>query len=116
MLSNSARQRLLFAAAGAAATALLVACAPSTPPATASTATTANIPASPGRAPQQYTMEDFYANTSYNGASWSSDRKHILVSSNATGIWNVYAIPAAGGTPRALTQSTANSIFSRSYF
>ncbi|HYN83069.1 MAG TPA: prolyl oligopeptidase family serine peptidase [Gemmatimonadaceae bacterium] len=58
-------------------------------------------------------MQDFYANTSYNGASWSSDRKHILVSSNATGIWNVYAIPAAGGAPVPLTQSTTQSIFAR---
>ena len=61
-------------------------------------------------------MEDFYANTSYQGASWSSDRKHILVSSNATGIWNVYAIPAAGGAPIPLTQSTTQSIYSRGYF
>src|SRR5687767_8062043 len=117
MPSNSAKQRPLFAAAGAAATALLVACAPSVRPATtASTATAAVIPASAGRTPQQYTMEDFYANTSYTGASWSSDRKHILVSSNATGIWNVYAIPAAGGAPRPLTQSTTQSIYARSYF
>ncbi|HLE55604.1 MAG TPA: prolyl oligopeptidase family serine peptidase, partial [Rhodothermia bacterium] len=91
--------------------ALLFACAPRTPSGTATENSTAAT-----RSPQQYTMEDFYANTSYSGASWSSDRKHILVSSNATGIWNVYAIPAAGGAPLPLTQSTTQSIYARSYF
>jgi len=70
--------------------ALLFACAPRTPSGTATENSTAAT-----RSPQQYTMEDFYANTSYSGASWSSDRKHILVSSNATGIWNVYAMIAS---------------------
>jgi dipeptidyl aminopeptidase/acylaminoacyl peptidase len=118
MPRNPAKQIPLFAAAGAAGTALLVACATSAPPATTATAATATASnsAAPGRTPQQYTMEDFYANTSYSGASWSSDRKHILVSSNATGIWNVYAIPAAGGAPVPLTKSTTQSIFSRTYF
>lgn len=111
MPRNSAKQRPVLATAAATTAALLVACAPSTPP-----AIEANNSASPGRSPQQYTMEDFYANTSYSGASWSSDRKHILVSSNATGIWNVYAIPAAGGAPVPLTRSTTQSIYARSYF
>jgi len=66
--------------------------------------------------PQQYTMEDFYANTSYQGGFWSSDGKHILLSSNATGIWNAYTIPATGGAAVPLTQSTTNSIFAQSYF
>ncbi len=89
--------------------ALLFACAPGTPPRT-------SPPTAATRSPQQYTIEQFYANTSYSGASWSSDRGHILVSSNATGIWNVFAIPAGGGVPRPLTQSTTQSIFARSYF
>src|SRR6476659_5762996 len=66
--------------------------------------------------PQQYTMQDFYANTSYQGGFWSSDGKHILLSSNATGIWNAYTIPATGGPAVPLTQSTTNSIFAQSYF
>lgn len=76
----------------------------------------ASSPPPTALSPQQYTMEDFYANTSYTGASWSRDRSRILVSSNATGIWNVYAIPAAGGAPVPLTQSTNQSIFASSYF
>ncbi|MBA3342249.1 MAG: S9 family peptidase [Gemmatimonadaceae bacterium] len=92
------------------ALALLFACARGTQPGT--TAESAAVNGSP----QQYTVEDFYANTSYSGASWSSDGRHILVSSNATGIWNVYAIPVGGGAPRPLTQSTTQSIFAQGYF
>jgi Tol biopolymer transport system component len=108
MSRTSAQRCLLFAAL------LVVACTPASP-GTPPTPATKNS-ASNGGSPQQYTMEDFYANTSYQGASWSADRKHILVSSNATGIWNVYAIPAAGGAPVPLTQSTTQSIYSRGYF
>ena len=66
--------------------------------------------------PATYAVADFYRNTSYRGASWSSDRRRLLISSNRTGIWNAYAIPVAGGPEQALTQSTTNSIFAQSYF
>ena len=38
------------------------------------------------------------------------------MSSNQSGIWNAYAVPAAGGDPVPLTQSTTNSAFAISYF
>jgi dipeptidyl aminopeptidase/acylaminoacyl peptidase len=66
--------------------------------------------------PTQYTVEDFYKNTRYSGASWAPDGQKVLVSSNLSGIWNAYAVPVAGGDPQPLTQSTTNSIFARSYF
>jgi dipeptidyl aminopeptidase/acylaminoacyl peptidase len=66
--------------------------------------------------PQSYTVEDFYKNTRFAGASWSPDRQRILVSSNLSGIWNAYVVPVRGGAPQPLTQSTGNSIFARSYF
>ena len=66
--------------------------------------------------PATYAVADFYRNTAYRGASWSSDRRRLLVSSNRTGIWNAYAIPVGGGPEQALTQSTTNSIFAQSYF
>src|SRR5689334_18910880 len=66
--------------------------------------------------PATYAVADFYRNTSYRGASWSADRRRLLISSNRTGIWNAYAIPVAGGPEQALTQSTTNSIFAQSYF
>lgn len=66
--------------------------------------------------PQQYTVEDFYKNTRFMGASWSPDRQKLLVSSNLSGIWNAYAVPVGGGAPQPLTQSTGNSIFAQSFF
>ena len=68
------------------------------------------------RTPATYAIEDFYRNTQFRGAAWSPRRDRILVSSNASGIWNAYAVPAAGGAPVRLTTSTADSIFALSYF
>ena len=66
--------------------------------------------------PAAYSVEDFYKNAEYFGASWSPDRRKLLVSSNKSGIWNAYAIPAAGGDAQPLTQSTTNSNFALAYF
>jgi dipeptidyl aminopeptidase/acylaminoacyl peptidase len=66
--------------------------------------------------PTQYSVPDFYKNAEFFGASWSPDKARILVSSNLSGIWNAYAVPAAGGDPVPLTQSTGNSNFAISYF
>jgi Tol biopolymer transport system component len=66
--------------------------------------------------PRQYAVADFYKNSQFFGASWSPDRRRILVSSNQSGIWNAYAVPAAGGAAQPLTRSTTNSVFALSYF
>jgi Tol biopolymer transport system component len=66
--------------------------------------------------PTQYSVEDFYKNSAFAGASWAPDRQKLLVSSNLSGIWNAYAVPAAGGEPQPLTTSTTNSIYALSYF
>ena len=53
-------------------------------------------------APQEvpeYTIEQFLGNTNVFGASFSPDKSKVLVSSDQTGIYNVWAIPIAGGTP-----------------
>jgi dipeptidyl aminopeptidase/acylaminoacyl peptidase len=68
------------------------------------------------RTPQQYSVEDFYKNTEYSGASWAPGNQKLLVSSNASGIWNAYSMPVAGGPLEPLTKSTTNSIFAKSYF
>ena len=68
------------------------------------------------RAPKRYSVADFYKNVSYRGASWSRDKQRLLASSNQSGIWNAYELPAAGGEPKPLTQSTTDSIFAISYF
>jgi dipeptidyl aminopeptidase/acylaminoacyl peptidase len=66
--------------------------------------------------PTQYSVEDFYKNSEFFGASWSPDRQKLLVSSNSSGIWNVYAVRTDSGQPQPLTQSTTNSNFALSYF
>ncbi|HEV7502497.1 MAG TPA: S9 family peptidase, partial [Vicinamibacteria bacterium] len=68
------------------------------------------------RTPRAYTIEQFMSTTSVNGASFSADESRILFSSNATGVFNVYSVPVAGGTPTALTSSTTDSTFAVSYF
>lgn len=64
----------------------------------------------------QYTVEEFLETTSYGGASFSPDNSRLLVHSNSSGIFNLYAIPIDGGEPLQLTHSTSDSIFSAGYF
>ena len=64
----------------------------------------------------RHSVADFYKNSEYSGASFSADGTNILVSSNRSGIWNAWAIPAAGGEAEPLTRSTTDSIFAASYF
>jgi dipeptidyl aminopeptidase/acylaminoacyl peptidase len=66
--------------------------------------------------PKQYTIEQFYATIGVRDASFSADEKRILFSSNQTGVYNVYSIPVAGGTPTPLTSSTTDTTYAVSYF
>jgi len=70
----------------------------------------------PVRKPKSYTIEQFLATEAINGASFSADEKRILFSSNRTGIYNVYAMPVAGGAATALTDSKGDSTFAVSFF
>ena len=65
---------------------------------------------------KQYTIEQFMDNVAVGGGSFSSDNTSLLVSSNKSGIYNVYTIPAKGGEMTAITSSDSTSIFSESYF
>jgi dipeptidyl aminopeptidase/acylaminoacyl peptidase len=69
----------------------------------------------PHRLPKQYTIEQLIKNTVVSGAGFSADEKKILLSSNQTGVFNVWTMPVWGGTPTALTHST-ESTFALSYF
>lgn len=69
-----------------------------------------------GREVTQYTIEQFLQTTDYRGASFSPDNRKILVSSNAAGIFNAYAVNVDGRPPTPLTNSTKESIFVRGYF
>lgn len=64
----------------------------------------------------QYSIEQFMDNESVGGGSFSSDNSKLLVTSNRSGIYNVYTVPAKGGELTPITQSDSTSIFVNSYF
>ena len=70
-------------------------------PALAACGTSHNASTAPPPTVARYSVADFYKNTEYFGASFSPDRQKILVSLEPSGIWNAYAVPVAGGEPRA---------------
>lgn len=63
-----------------------------------------------------YNIEQFMDNESVSGGSFSSDNSKMLVSSNRTGIFNAYTLPAQGGELTAVTASDSTSYFSVSFF
>jgi dipeptidyl aminopeptidase/acylaminoacyl peptidase len=70
-------------------------------------------------APAQHDAKAFFSTTSYSlppGYAWSSDDQQLLVSSDETGIFNAYALPAKGAAPQPLTTSSVDSTFAVSWF
>jgi dipeptidyl aminopeptidase/acylaminoacyl peptidase len=55
-------------------------------------------------------------NEAIGGGSFSSDNSSLLLSSNRSGIYNVFTVPSEGGEMRAITTSDSTSIFAESYF
>ena len=75
----------------------------------------------PAQAPTRHSAKAFYETTSYSMASpggyaFSRDGKHVLVSSDQSGIYNAYLLPVAGGALVPLTQSTKHATFGASLF
>lgn len=68
------------------------------------------------RETKQYTIEQFMDNEAIGGGSFAADNSDLLISSNRSGIYNVYTIPAKGGEMTAITKSDSTSIFAESYF
>ena len=68
------------------------------------------------RPSMMYTIEQFLNTVAIRDASFSSDETRILVSSNKTGIWNVYSVAVAGGELVPVTTSTTESTYAVSYF
>ncbi|QBX37471.1 S9 family peptidase [Brevundimonas sp. S30B] len=71
--------------------------------------------------PRTYSAAQFFETTSYSMASdaghaFSPDGKSVLISSDATGVFNTYALPLDGAQPRALTRSDGVAHFAASYF
>lgn len=74
------------------------------------------VPSEQSREVKQYTIEQFMNNTSIGGGSFSFDNHQVLLTSDQSGIYNVYTLPVEGGTPDPLTQSDTSSIFGISFF
>jgi dipeptidyl aminopeptidase/acylaminoacyl peptidase len=80
-------------------------------------ATTAPATAADADAPvKQYSIEQFLSTTNWRGASFSPDGQTLLASSDQSGVFNAYAVPAAGGAPVELTDSKLNAIQALGYF
>ncbi len=63
-----------------------------------------------------YTIEQMMDNESVFGGSFSPDNSNLLVSSNRSGIYNMYTVPTSGGEMMPVTQSDSSSVFGISYF
>jgi len=65
---------------------------------------------------KKYSIEQFYKNLSVYGGQFSYDETNLLVTSNESDIFNVWAIPVDGSEKKQLTNSTEESYFAVSYF
>jgi dipeptidyl aminopeptidase/acylaminoacyl peptidase len=59
----------------------------------------------------QYTIEQFMNTSVMFGASFAPDERTVLVTSDRSGVFNVWEVPAQGGAPRQVTTSTTDGIF-----
>ena len=64
---------------------------------------------------KQYSIDEFYKNTRMFGGVFSDDESKLLVSSDETGIFNVFEINIEDGSRRAMTNSTDESLFAQDY-
>lgn len=64
----------------------------------------------------KYTIEEFYNNINYSGGYFSHDESKLLVSSNASGIYNLYALHTDGSSVDTLSNNTEESWFANSFF
>ena len=65
--------------------------------------------------PAQYSVEQYYKNINITLGTFSPDESKILVSSNESGIYNLYEISLSDGTKRQVTNSTVESFYSAGY-
>jgi dipeptidyl aminopeptidase/acylaminoacyl peptidase len=65
---------------------------------------------------KRYAAATLFKNVGVAAANFSHDGSKILTSMDPTGVYNVYAIPSAGGEPQRLTTSSTDSQFAVAYF
>ena len=63
-----------------------------------------------------YTIEQFMGNEKASANSFSTDNSKVLITSNRSGIYNMYNVNADGGEFIPITQSDSASIYGISYF
>ena len=63
-----------------------------------------------------YSAEAFYDTEQVFGASFSADETRILMTSDRTGVMNVYSQPVSGGTAETLTSSTTDANLGIAFF
>ena len=63
-----------------------------------------------------YTIDQMMDNEAIGGSSFSPDTSQILLSSNRSGIYNMYTVPITGGELTPITESDSSSVFAISYF
>jgi len=63
-----------------------------------------------------YTIEQFMANENASANGYSYDNSKMLITSNRSGINNIYEVPSTGGDLTPITKSDSTSIYGISYF
>ena len=63
----------------------------------------------------QYSINQFYKNVDLSGGAFSQDETRLLLSSNESGIYNVFEINIADGSKHQVTNSTTESYFAVDY-
>ena len=63
-----------------------------------------------------YDAKTFFETTSVFGASFSHDETKLLITTDASGIFNVYSQAVKGGKPKQLTFSESDATFGVSFF
>ncbi|WP_299110177.1 S9 family peptidase [uncultured Tenacibaculum sp.] len=65
---------------------------------------------------KQYTINQMMDNESVFGGSFSPDKSKLLVTSNRSGIYNMYTVSTKSGAFEPITKSDSSSVFATSYF
>jgi prolyl oligopeptidase len=73
-------------------------------------------PETPAPSVPIYDAQTFFETTSIRGASFSQDETRILLTTDASGIFNAYSQSVDGGEPEQLTRSTTDAILGVSWF
>ena len=64
---------------------------------------------------RQYSIDQFYRNKQISGGTFSPDESHLLVSSDESGIYNLYEIGLADTQEHQVTRSTVESFYAIDY-